>query len=106
MYEAFARRQAISEIMDRKNAMIAGVWANPNFDQEGKADLRGNFISKIDNIFEEAIDRIHGVIPEVDLESDPFLAAMKMPDVPETIGEIDGINESEFDWPVETEEVS
>jgi hypothetical protein len=79
-FEAFARRSAIDRVHGVKEAMISGVWANSNYDEE---NIRADLLRKIDQFVGQAIFAIYGEGDEEELDmSDPFLSAMKVPEVP------------------------
>jgi hypothetical protein len=78
-YEAHAKRLAVKQAVDHRNAMVTGLWANSNLD-DGK-DTRKQFLTEIDNSLDETLATIYGKKePEIDFNTDPFFAAMKLPD--------------------------
>jgi hypothetical protein len=82
MYEAHVRREAVMELRHRRDSIVGGAWANPNFDGEG-GDRR-QFLETIDEMFENSVSRIYGFAQpedEVDFATDPFFAAMKLPEL-------------------------
>lgn len=81
MYSAFVRREILEEMKDRKNSIIAALWANTNYDaQPEKREAR---VRELENHFEAAYDRLHGgkeeQITDQEIADNPFFAAMKVP---------------------------
>lgn len=74
---------AVRELLERKHAMISGLWANPNLDGEDK-ETRGRAIKQIDDQHNEAIRKIYGEDLEIEVdESHPFYAKMKQVELPD-----------------------
>jgi hypothetical protein len=70
-YEAFVKAVVIESIERRKDAMIAALWANSNFDDD--KGTRRNAIEEIEANFQEAIDSVNNPMPENDIDMDnPF----------------------------------
>jgi len=85
LYRAHVRRKAIEEATAYKNAMVAGLHANTNLD-DGK-QTRQNLLNDIENRHLETINLIYNgkTDEELDYESDPLFAAIKLDDpVPTT----------------------
>jgi hypothetical protein len=82
MFDSHAKRMAVERVVELKNSMISGAWANSNND-EGD-NTRSNLLEKIDNFADSAIAHIYGYLTpeeeeyETDMES-PFIKAMKVP---------------------------
>lgn len=72
------KRELVDELRQRKNAMIASLWANPSWDGE-EADRPG-VIEQIEEDFDGAVAQVYGA-PGQDEEDidweDPFFAAAK-----------------------------
>lgn len=80
LYEAFAIRKEIEELLDLKNAMISGMYANSNYDDDKGTRMKS--IQEINESFAHAIAVLNGEEPamaDIDLNSDPLFAAMKLP---------------------------
>ncbi len=84
LYEAHLKRKAVESAAKTKDAMISGLWGNPNFDDEKQT--RKNALIEIENSYQEAVLNVYNKERqvEIDFKDDPFFAAMKIPDVPET----------------------
>lgn len=80
-FTAYAKRQALERVHGIKEAMVSGVWANSNYDED---NARADLLRKIDQFVEQATWAIYSGIDEEELDmNDPFLAAMKVPEVPQ-----------------------
>ena len=85
LYRAQVRRKAIEEATAYKNSMVSGVMANTNLD-DGK-QTKQNLLNDIENRHLETIISIYNgkTDEELDYESDPLFAAIKLDDpVPTT----------------------
>ena len=81
LYKAHAKRKSIESAEATRNAMIGGLWANSNFDDD--KGTRDKAIRDINQSFYDTITSIYnGDAEEIDLKEDPFFAAMKLPDIP------------------------
>lgn len=79
LYESFMRRKAVEEATDVKNAMISGLWANSNYDDN--KNTRKKALSDIEESYQESIRIIYNRKNEIRIDqdidkSDPFFAAM------------------------------
>lgn len=74
-----SKRKAIDRATDVRNAIIAGMWANTNLDDN--KGTRRNALEEIQNNYDDTIEEIYSGIrrEDIDLNSDPFFAAMKVP---------------------------
>lgn len=81
MYAAFSKRKVAEELTQRKLLLVASLWANTNMD-DPKAN-RQDAITKLEESFDEAIRSLYDASikrdEDVDLNEDPFFAAMKIP---------------------------
>jgi hypothetical protein len=111
MYDAFAKREAAGQLNARRNAVVAGVYANTNMDsqKEGQEPPRKQMLEQVDASFDAVLAAIYGVKQaEVKLDEDPFFAAMKLP--PEIEAPLAPGNPTPAgplrvdDWPVEVDE--
>jgi hypothetical protein len=81
MLEAHSKREALELATQVKNAMISGLWSNPNFDDNKQTRRRA--IEEIESNHKEVIKSLYGrIIRDEDLEEHPFFAAMKLDEVP------------------------
>ena len=110
MYEAFAKRKAIEQCLAVKNAMLAGVWGNTNFDpqKEGEPGARPEMLEEIEAGYLRAVTEIR--LGPVEAEkakkkddidwTDPFFAAIKAPriDTDSVIAEAAAEPEKEPSW--------
>jgi hypothetical protein len=76
------RRKAVEDTLKTKNAMISGLWSNPNFDDN--KNTRKKALLDIEKSYEDAINIIYNNTSEKeeydqDFE-DPFFSAMKLSD--------------------------
>jgi hypothetical protein len=80
-YEAHLKRKAVDKLDAAKNALVSGLWSNPNLD-DGK-NTRQNILRQIEESFKDAIDSVYNKKeePDIDFKKDPFFAAMKLPDL-------------------------
>ena len=76
------QRKAVRQLIDRKNALVAGIVANTNID--GQKGEKGKRLEEIEEKYRVAIDRVYGVKEEdipgefkkkIDKE-DPFFGAI------------------------------
>jgi hypothetical protein len=71
---------ALSRVGELRNAMVAGVWSNSNYDDEKNS--RQGFLNRIDEFYDHAVSTIYDDenrhLEEIDMD-DPFFAAMKRP---------------------------
>lgn len=77
------RRKTVEELTSRKIAMIASLYANPNYDSSEGQDARAKMMEAIEENFDETCLKIYGsTTPEVRkiAEEDPFFNAMQVPD--------------------------
>ncbi len=82
MFDAHAKRLAVERVIELKNAMVSGVWANSNYD-DGE-NTRANLLARIDDFSESAIAGIYGQSSEEEYKDDmesPFFKAMKVPKI-------------------------
>jgi len=80
-FSAHAKRMAMERVHGIKEAMTGGVWANSNYDED---NVRADLLRKIDMFVEQATHAIYSEDDEEELDmNDPFLAAMKVPEVPQ-----------------------
>lgn len=81
MFIAHAKRSAVERIHEVKNAMVAGIWANSNYD-DGE-DTRKNLLAQVDSFVDSAIASIYGQeVEEEEIDTNnPFFAAMKLPEI-------------------------
>jgi hypothetical protein len=84
MFEAHAKREAIRRCVETKNAMLAGAWANSNYDaqEEGKEGARRQMLEQIESGFQTAVTEIRTGRRDEKAEidwTDPFFAAIKAP---------------------------
>lgn len=81
MYAAWSRRRLIESLERRKNMMVSALWANSNYDGDGKgSNPRTEAIEEIDRNYEQAIALINAGPQEQEPEDDadnPFFAAAK-----------------------------
>lgn len=74
------RRKLARSLEERKNLLVASLYANSNYDGEG-SNQRHSIISQWENQHEEAVRMIYsGESFEEEIpEDNPFFAAMKVP---------------------------
>lgn len=90
MYLAYVRREAVRNVTASRDAMVAGIWGNPNFDSQENKNLRSDLLRDVDEQLETAIQRIYGNDPEtVDLSENPFFSAIRVPELPSQFSEQD-----------------
>ena len=90
MYVAHVRREAVASVTRSRDAIVSGMWANPNFDSSENRNVRTDALREVDEHWETAVQRIYGHSPEdVDLSENPFFAAMKVPELPSEFSEQD-----------------
>lgn len=79
-YEAHLKRKAVEDAARTKDAMVAGLWGNSNFDDD--KNTRKKALSEIENSFEEAVLDVYDKNrhEKIEFKSDPFFKAMKLPD--------------------------
>lgn len=84
---------ALTRVSELRNAMIAGVWSNSNYDDE--KNTRERLLRSIDDFYDNAVAQLYGgekeYVEEIDRENDPFFAAMKVPKLEvskESLGEL------------------
>lgn len=107
MYAAFAKRKLVEGLESRRDAMIAGLWGNPNFDGEDAGDARQRALREIDEQLDRAIEIVYGGEEHIDPD-DPFFSAMSVPEVDQgTLAEVEETRRREelrlSDWPVDQE---
>lgn len=94
MFEAHAKRMAAERVMQLKNSMISGVWANSNYDDD--KDTRNRLLAQIDEYAENALDVIYNIerVKAIDeneflsydeVKDSPFWRAMKVPKIDHSI---------------------
>lgn len=104
MFEAHARRLAAERVLQVKNSMISGVWANSNYDDE--KNTRSTLLAQIDEFAENALAVIYGAPARTskdeneflsydEIKESPFWKAIKVPSIDhsidrERIGELGG----------------
>lgn len=84
MLAAHSKREAIRMATEVKNAMISGLWANPNFDDDKQTRRRA--IDEINESLQELVRELYdkiGMKKKDAMEEHPFFAAIKLADVPE-----------------------
>lgn len=83
LYAAHAKRRAVERIHAQRNATIAGVWGNPNFDDgKERKGARKQMINTIDDNVQRAIRKIYGQEQEFDIDQeDPFFGKMEVPEL-------------------------
>jgi len=85
LFEAHAKRKAIDKCEGIKQAMIAGVWGNSNYDsqEEGKEAARPKLLDEIEEGFKRAVFAIRSGGERDKREdidwTDPFFASIKAP---------------------------
>lgn len=85
LYEAHVKRKAVESIEKVKYAMISGVWANTNLDDEKAGEnKRQRLLEEIEDNYNTALKDLYNADKERKVESeidwsDPFFAAMKGP---------------------------
>lgn len=85
MYDAFALRQATEDLMEVRNAMLAGMYANPNLDDtRERRDIRRNAVDSLFKSFDEQVQQMRDPQPDFKLADNPFTAAMKVPEFMDT----------------------
>lgn len=78
MYESYSRREAAKKALLERNAYISGLLANTNLDDE--KSTKRNLLENVDIDYQNRLKSIYNIIEEeIDLESDPFFKAMKIP---------------------------
>lgn len=79
MFEAFLKRKAVLEAKEIKNAMISGLWANTNYDDN--KNTRQKALKDIEESYQEAISIIYNGPEEFEIDMDqPFFKAMDLDD--------------------------
>ena len=90
----------MQELVSRKHAMVAGIWANTNMDDsEDRQGVRERLLTALDNSFDTMKEIVYADPTEAEedeLRTNPFFANMKLPE------EIDPEITME-EWPVERE---
>lgn len=96
MFGSHAKRLAAERIHNLKNAMISGVWANSNYDDEN--ETREKILQEIDGFAEESLAVIYGYKQPSEYQQEmdmakPFWSAMRVPTIDpniskEEIGEL------------------
>lgn len=82
MYLAFVRRKAVERVNSMRNTIIGGMWANSNYDDD--KGTRNQAISAVNMQADMAIAEIYDPPDQSGFDmSDPFWAAMKVPEAPE-----------------------
>ena len=81
MFESHGRRMALIRVNELRNAMVAGVWSNSNYD----SNTQEKTLAAIDEFYDSALKSIYSgeteYVEEIDEENDPFFAAMKRPKI-------------------------
>lgn len=75
MLEAHAKREAVKLASEVKHAMVGGLWANPNYDDNKQTRKRA--LQEIESNHREIIGVLYGKINQVtdeDLKAHPFFA--------------------------------
>jgi len=78
MFEAHARREEAEAARRTRLAMIAGAWANTNFDMQ--ENDRMGWLETIDHVIEDQIGTIYGetLVPVEEIPwEDPLFGAMR-----------------------------
>lgn len=89
LYKAHTKRKAVEAIEQMKLAMVSGIWANTNLDDEKSGEnKRGRLLEEVEHNHEVAVKSVYSSIEEKKAESDidwsnPFFSAMKVPGGPE-----------------------
>jgi hypothetical protein len=74
-YDAHVKRLAAEQIEARRLSTVSGLLGNSNFDGNQET------MKRVEEDFDTVIDSIYGVKEKkVDFASDPFFAAMDLPD--------------------------
>ena len=84
MLEAHSKREAINMASEVKNAIITGLWANPNYD-DGK-QTRTRALNEINENHQNLITELYAKIDDRKksvTEEHPFFTAIKLADIPE-----------------------
>lgn len=86
LYESHSKRQAVESATLVRNAQIAGIWANSNYDpQKQGEDPRGDLLKEVYASYVKSIQMIYNQFEEesdqIDWD-DPFFKAMKVPSNP------------------------
>jgi hypothetical protein len=69
------KRRAVDEARDVKNAMVSGLWANSNYDDN--KNTRSKALKDIENNYQEAINIIYNGVESYEVDMDqPFWAAI------------------------------
>jgi hypothetical protein len=78
MYSMHVRRRREEAIERRRLAMVAGLWANSNLDDE--SDTRSQKLREVDETFDEMIGDLYGAAREPELgeieEGDPLFGKL------------------------------
>ena len=80
-YIAFMKRKAIEDANQTKNAMISGLWSNPNYDDD--KNTRKDALLNIEKMYNDAVIFIYSgrnreEEEEAKMLEDPFFTAIKM----------------------------
>jgi hypothetical protein len=82
LYKAFIKRKAVEDASKVRNAMIAGLWGNSNFDDD--KNTRQKALTDIEESFQRAVNYIYNETTEDDehkeMMKDPFFAAINNSD--------------------------
>ena len=76
-YAAFQKRLVVERLEERKDKMVAALWANSNYDDD--KGTRQKAIEEIEGNFNAAVDEIISGVPrdeKID-KDDPFFAPLK-----------------------------
>lgn len=83
-YNAFQKRLTVERLEERKDRMVASLWANSNYDDD--KGTRQKAIEEIEGNFNAAVDEIVSGAPKDETidKDDPFFAPLKnQPEVEE-----------------------
>lgn len=89
MYASYMKRKASERVEATRLALVTGLWANSNFDGDGKSEPRTKALQDIEESSAAALKAIYApagskLRNEID-KSDPFFAAMNVPEAPKEI---------------------
>lgn len=91
MFLAFQKRKASERVEAVRLALVTGLWANSNYDGDGKgSNPRNVALAGIEEMAATALAMIYGSQTQAGLrtdidKADPFFAAMKVPGLPEEL---------------------
>lgn len=62
------QREAVKEMVDRKNQLVAAVYSNPTWDEPDLKDDRVKYLASLENHFDRAIEEIYKTEEEREAE--------------------------------------